>query len=369
MIKEKIQQSIRFLRIQEMYDKYERLLLPAMLVVGLIVDFITFRTIKVSTAFTILCVYLVIAGSTIAFINIFDSRIRRGRNRLRYLRLASPLIVQFTFGALLSASLIFYWFSGTVSVSWPLIFIIAFLIVSNDVFKDRYLSPKVQIGVYYFALFSLSSLIFPFIFNSISAWVFVLGGVVSALLMYAYITLLAKSVEDIRNVKIKLFWVIGLIFIFLNGLYFLNVIPPIPLSLREAGVYHNVKQSSGLYMLSGERESLLDKIIPGQTIHIEKGQSVYAYSAIFAPAELNTVIVHNWEYFDSDTRRWISKDKLTFRIYGGRDEGFRGYSAKSQVSAGKWRVSVETERGQVLGRLRFGVEIVDVAPDLIKSTR
>jgi len=78
-----------------------------------------------------------------------EKRIETKSSFYRYLRLASPLIIQFTFGALLSASLIFYWFSGVLSVSWPFMILITILIISNDVFRDYYQRPLIQIGVYF----------------------------------------------------------------------------------------------------------------------------------------------------------------------------------------------------------------------------
>ena len=52
-------------------------------------------------------------------------------------------------------------------------------------------------------------------------------------------------------------------------------------------------------------------------------------------------------------------NKLSFGIVGGRKEGYRGFSLSSNVSSGKWRVFVETKRGQVLGKVAFKVKIVE----------
>ena len=150
----------------------------------------------------------------------------------------------------------------------------------------------------------------------------------------------------------------------MNALYFLNVIPPIPLSLREAGVYHDLERTSNGYTVLAEGESVLQKLVPGQTIHTQAGSPVYVYSAIFAPADLNTTIVHHWQYYDEADRKWISKDELSFFISGGSDTGYRGYSVKSSVSEGRWRVDVETKRGQVLGRIPIRIKYVEDLPAL-----
>ena len=107
-----------------------------------------------------------------------------------------------------------------------------------------------------------------------------------------------------------------------------------------------------------EEENWLEQLIPGQTIHLQSGQSLYTFSSIFAPVDLDTTIVHNWQYFNSDTWTWVDSSKLSFYVSGGRDQGFRGYTVTPKLHQGKWRVSVETERGQVLGRIRFKIVTV-----------
>ncbi len=69
-------------------------------------------------------------------------------------------------------------------------------------------------------------------------------------------------------------------------------------------------------------------------------------------------MVHRWQYYDDETRSWVTASALSFSIHGGRSDGYRGYSVKRSLTEGKWRVSVETVRGQVLGRIPFTIEFV-----------
>lgn len=366
MIKTHIKKITRYNDIKQFVEKNERLLIPGMLVFGVVVDFFTFRAIQITTALTVLAIYLVIAGATIAFLNHYDSsRVEQKGKLLKYTRLLAPLLVQFTFGALLSASLIFYWFSGTFSVSWPFILIIGLLMASNDVFRHHYLKPTVQISVYFFILFSLLSIIFPFVFNSISAWFFVLAGIVSLIIIRFYIKKLSDNLLPVQERKKQITQAILGIFVFMNFLYFANIIPPIPLSLYEAGIYHNIERTNGIYTLTTEKESLFQKIIPGQTMRIQENNKLYVFTSIFAPSDLDVLIFHNWEYFDPSKRKWVSKDKLSYKMSGGREGGYRGFSVKSKLESGKWRVSVETKRGQVLGRVKFKVEYSKEKSELI----
>ena len=175
--------------------------------------------------------------------------------------------------------------------------------------------------------------------------------------MYAYVQFLSKAQIRVQAYKSDLVRIILVIFVAMNALYFANIIPPIPLALRDAGVYHNVRRSGSEYILQREKESFLQKIIPGTVVRVSPGQRLYVYTAIFAPSKLNTRIYHHWQYHNGDD--WVEKDKLSFSLVGGRKDGYRGYSSKSAVEAGKWRVYVKTESGKVLGRVSFRIAGVD----------
>ena len=364
-MKEQVKRLFRYEKLKYFFEKYERVLLPGTLLFGVAVDFITFKSIQIKTVFLILVVHIIVVGVAIMLLYIVN---RKGKI-ISYLCLLAPLILQFSLGALLSASLIFYWFSGSFSVSWPLLIIIAFLMLSNEVFRTAYIKPLIHMSVFYFVLFSVFSVIFSYLFNSIDPVFFVLAGVLSLGFFLSYLSALARYFEKVRLTVKRVIVCAFSIFVIMNVLYFLNLIPPIPLSLREAGVYHNVTRSGGQYQILDEKRSLIERILPVQTIHIQKSDRVFIFSSIFAPTELNTTVVHNWQIYDEEKHAWIQKDRLSFSITGGRDQGFRGYSMKTSVTPGLWRVDVETKRGQVLGRIRFRVENIDELPQLIKLIR
>ena len=181
--------------------------------------------------------------------------------------------------------------------------------------------------------------------------------------------MLSRSLDHIDFQKSRLQISILVIFAFVNGLYFLNIIPPIPLAVRESGVYHSVQRIGGDYAVQVEKTSLLQKIIPGQTIHRAGNSPIYVFSSIYAPADLNTRIIHDWQYFDKKEKRWVSRSRLSFNISGGRQDGYRGYSLKANLQEGLWRVDIETERGQVLGRIIFKVVFVDETPELVQEIK
>ncbi|MEK7183409.1 MAG: DUF2914 domain-containing protein [Patescibacteria group bacterium] len=344
-------------RLKAIYERYERVLIPAFLVIGFIFDVITFRTLQIDTALKLLLAHAIVAGLMLIFIQLYDARKEPSKYVVvSYARFLAPFAAQISIGALLSSSLLFYWFSGSLSVSWPLFALITGVMISSEVFRQAYLRPVVQLSVYNFVLLSYFSVLLPFVLKSLSAWIFILSGVLSTLIVLLIILLLTNFSPAVKRQQPQLFVAVMSVFVIMSAFYYLKLIPPLPLSLREAGIYHAIIRQPGDYKLIGENETFIQKLIPGQTIHADIGDSLYAYTAIFAPAKLTAVIYHRWEYKDPTSGQWTDKSLLHFSIKGGRQEGFRGYTMKTGVTPGKWRVTVQNERGQVLGRLTFTVE-------------
>jgi hypothetical protein len=343
----------RFSELKAFLKRYERWLMPVTLFTGFVADYITFVSIQVNTALWLLFAYWILAGLIVLFTYAYD--FGKVSLKFRYLRLFAPLITQFLFGGLLSNSFIFYWFSGSLYSSWPFILLFVFLMVGNEALRHWFFKPVVQLGVYFFGTISFASVALPFLFNSVEPKYFVFGSLASLVAFFFYLFLLFWLLPQTRRLVPSLFLSAILIAAVMNLFYFKNLIPPVPLALRESGIYHNLKRLGGSYVLSAEKENFFSKIWPGQTAHFSPGGRLYVFTAIFAPKNLNAPIFHHWQYYDQKKGEWVEKDVLSFTLTGGRKEGFRGYSYKTVVAEGKWRVLVKTSRGQTLGVVKFAV--------------
>ena len=200
---------------------------------------------------------------------------------------------------------------------------------------------------------------------------FLLSGAISLAAIAGFVYGIFRVMpEDVRRQKITTIRVIGGIFLAINILYFTNIIPPIPLSLKDAGVYHLVLRSGGEgYIVYAEEKTWRDFLRLREEFHQAPGEPVYFFSAVFAPTDLKTQIFHRWEYYDELKGGWTETDRLPFSILGGRDGGYRGYSTKRNAAPGRWRVDVITERGQLLGRDTFTIIEVAIPPALEAGTR
>jgi hypothetical protein len=96
------------------------------------------------------------------------------------------------------------------------------------------------------------------------------------------------------------------------------------------------------------------------------GESLSAYSSVFAPTTLTTTIIHRWQWYDQTKKSWVLKAVISYSIAGGRDGGYRGYSTALANETGEWRVDIETADGRLIERLPFTVEQVTTPP--VKTT-
>ena len=150
-----------------------------------------------------------------------------------------------------------------------------------------------------------------------------------------------------------------------NILYFADIIPPAPLSLKESGIYHSVEKINGEYRVSYEpvpRFLFLYETNP--IFSWRAGETVYFFSSVFSPLSFNLSILHRWSFYDEVKKIWVEHESVRFPITGGRDGGYRGYSFKTAITPGKWKVEVITDNGRILGREVFRVVEKGVMPEL-----
>jgi hypothetical protein len=169
--------------------------------------------------------------------------------------------------------------------------------------------------------------------------------------------------------KLILFLILG-IFALVNFLYFTDLIPPIPLSLKDAGMFHSIeKNGDGNYDVTYENYGWRGYFNLYPDFKEVAGSPIYAYSAIFSPKNLNITIIHEWQHYDETKGKWITNGVISLPVIGGRDGGFRTYSERSNLAPGKWRVNVKTTQGQTIGTMRLNIVPSGVEPVLANDTK
>jgi hypothetical protein len=330
----------------------KRLWPTAALLAGFIWDAVTLGRPDQLFDNVVLLFYLLLAGAGILLLNFHQER------SLESPPLWQLLLIQFSFGNLSSALFILYGKSGTFAGNWIFFLLLAALILGNEFFHGRFRRLRFHIAMYYLMLFAYAVLIVPIALRKVGDDIFIISGIVSLIAIGGYL-LLVRAVAPVRvhrNRKPIALLVLS-VFVSFNALYFLNFIPPVPLSLRDIGIYHSVvRQEEGNYQVSYEAGAWYEPWKRSDnTLHYGGGERAYCFSSVFAPARISTPIYHRWEKYDEESGKWITNSLVSFLLTGGRPEGFRGFSEKVSLQEGRWRCSVETQNGVLVGRRAFEV--------------
>ena len=165
-------------------------------------------------------------------------------------------IMQFFFGGIFSTFLVFYFRSGTIVSSWPFLALLAAAFIANERFKRHYARLAFQLSLIFLSYYAFAIYLLPIFFHKINDWIFLLSGVV-ALVAIGIFAIILKYFSRERFTATSKWATIGGIAVILaavNGLYFANLIPPLPISLKDAGIYQSFTVNSpGNY--TGQAES------------------------------------------------------------------------------------------------------------------
>jgi hypothetical protein len=266
-----------------------------------------------------------------------------------------PMAIQFLLGGLFSAYAIFYSRSATLTGTAVFFGVLVCLLVANEFLRDRLSNLRLLISLYALVCFGFFTFFLPVMTGYMNVLVFLAGAGLSAAVTFRVVQLIYRNNPDrsgreALGVTIPAFGLIAL----LVGFYFLNWIPPVPLSMRFGGIFHEVKRSNDHFELSYERRwyqlwKRSDTTFPAH-------EPIYCFTAVFAPVALNTTVYHHWYFRPHGNKLFVHADKIPVRIAGGREAGYRAYTFKQQLDPGDWRVDLETEDGRIIGRVSVTVE-------------
>jgi len=275
--------------------------------------------------------------------------------------------MQFAFGGLFSMFLVFYGRSGAIVANWPFFLTLAGLLIGNEIVRQHYQRVYVNTSVWYTAVFAYTIFAVPLVIGHIGPLIFVLSGMVSLIIISLFIKLLQQISPNQLQASVTWMLSVGGVFLLMNALYFLNIMPPIPLSLKHTHVAHQVQRTpDNTYQVTYEKEPWYQPVFGDPTIHVSSGEPVYFFTSVFAPTDLTANVIHRWQY--NTQGKWVTASEVSFPVIGGRKQGYRGYSLKKRIFPGQWRVITAVEDGRVLGQTTFTISFTDTNPPLTIST-
>ena len=342
-----------------LYHRYEKYTEPAIFCLGFLWDSITLTRVDSLIDNVVLLLYLAIIGTMI----VLTLRRQCGAALPRWMQRLEPRFpwaMQFCFGGLFSSYVVFYFKSASWTRTQFFFLVLIFLWIGNEFLQDRLRNPVLLASLYSFCLLSFFAFFLPVVLAKVNAEIFVLAGLLSLAISLSVFAIGFRPDPDAWRGRMRRTapWITGVV-LAMNLLYFANLVPPVPLALKSAGIYHRVEKTPAGYVVQYVDPPLWRFWKQwDDPFYLSPGESAFCYTAIFAPGKVRVPVFHVWSRRTGGT--WKQTDRIRFQIIGGREGGYRGFTAKTNIVPGKWRVEAVTERDQILGRIDFTVSVSPV---------
>lgn len=342
------------MKLSKLFKESQRHVTTLLFIGGFIFDLLILPDAGHVATIWIGLVYLGIVAISIALREWVISRNTASKTEQKLFSVLTFAIAYFS-GSALSFVCVYAIRSAALSVSWPLLVILFLCVLANELVSSHHFRFTLDIGVLLVALLFFVIFNAPVLIKVQNDTTFLISIVLAMVFSLLYLFLLQFTSESASEEAPKLY-ALGIgIPMFIGMLYFLNVIPAVPLSLEAGGVYHTVsKEEAGVFLGSQEEGTRLFASLRTPLYHVRSDDTgVYFFSAVHAPALLTAPLSHVWEYYNRETKTWIPQATIAFTLDGGREDGYRAYSKKEAITDGLWRVTVKVDDKRIVGRMKF----------------
>jgi len=179
--------------------------------------------------------------------------------------------------------------------------------------------------------------------------------------MFLIIILILRKVEKQKKRKFfNINYIIAITHIAIIIFFIFRLIPPVPLALKTGLVAHHVKKIDDQYEVTYKSRKWY-KIWTNQEneLKFKASDSVFVFTSIFSPKNLSKKVFHKWSHYNAQSKEWEMTDRIGYVINGGRSNGYRGYTYKTHLMEGDWKVEVITEEDLIIGVVDFNVNLHD----------
>jgi len=260
----------------------------------------------------------------------------------------------FMLGTLLNIYTLFYFKSASLGTSLLFLVALASLIGVNELKPFKNSGTLLRMSLFSLCLVSYFTYLVPTLMGRLGALPF-LGSIAgasacAALLAWRLHARLPEQRLAVRRHAVYPFAAVAALF---SILYFAKVIPPVPLSISEIGVYHGVSRQDDHFELVSTRPEWKFWQRGDQTFLARPRDLLYCWAVVFAPTDFRERLMVRWQFHGPDG--WVDSDTIPMPIAGGRDGGWRGFTSKANYQPGRWRVAIITSDGRELGRIDLTV--------------
>ncbi|MEN8258350.1 MAG: DUF2914 domain-containing protein [Thermodesulfobacteriota bacterium] len=277
-------------------------------------------------------------------------------------------LIQFFFGGLFSALVVFYFKSSASGYTLLVVVGLIALLVANEFLAEKYLSRTLSWTLFAACGTMYLNFLIPHFVHSIKAIWFYLSCVISLTLVFGirhfanapqrHLMLLGRKKVQYRSDLRQLAPATAVVLL-LIVFYQLQLIPPVPLVLKESYVCKDFSKKAGFYQCQVEKQPFWRALGIGKdVIHFTEGEKIYSLSAVFAPKKVAVDLEQRWWLRDEKSGRWLARGVVPLPMVGGRKEGWRTYSyIRAALRPGRWKVETAIADGAVLSGHHFTAKI------------
>lgn len=277
-------------------------------------------------------------------------------------------LVQFFFGGLFSALVVFYFKSSGSLYTFLFVVGLVILLIANEFLARRYPSRALNWALFAICGTMYLNFLIPHVVHSIRAVWFYLSCLISLAMIFAIHHFASAKQHDFMSQSGKkraYFWklrqlapALGVV-ILLLVLYQFRLIPPVPLVLKESYICKNFTSQDGIYQCQKEKQGFWRQAlgIGEDVIHFQEGEKIFNLSAVFAPTLITVDLEQHWWLWDGKKNNWLSRGVINLPMVGGRKKGWRNYSyIQTDAQTGRWKVETSLQDGAVLAIHYFTVK-------------
>ncbi len=352
-----------------LYSKYERYFPATFFVGGFLFDIFTLGRIDSLSTIIQQAAYLLVLFIILAHLMVEQAKSADQMPNPNFYRKWRVPAMHFLFGSLLSSYTLFYFKSASLATSFVFLIFMVALLVANEFPRFQIQGLTIKFALLSLSYMSYFAYLVPTLVGRSGTLVFLLSILLGLLPSVIWFRLGQKLKVPEPAIRAQVLRPALIVFVCFLVSYVLRIIPPVPLSLQYLGIYHNVaKNAQGEFELSHQRPWWRFWHNGDQNFIAQPGDKIIAFFRLFSPANFSDQVFVSW-YLDDAQAGWTLQDRIPIKISGGREEGFRGYAAKSNYTTGRWRVVVESTDGREIGRLSFDLDAVTATPREFKVDR
>lgn len=264
------------------------------------------------------------------------------------------IAMHFLLGSLLSVYSLFFIKSSSLFSSFIFILSLLAILVLNEMNVVQKGKISLKTALFVLCLFSFFSLIVPTLLGFVGWIPFILSLLCTGGVLYGLLRYLQKTILDQKQLNKALVGPSAAVLVVFTVFYIMGWVPPVPISIQNIGIYHQISVENGEYKLQYDRPAWKFWQNGAQDFVAQPGDKIIVFTTVTAPGRFDDQVIYHWSLYNKK-KGWISQDRIPISIKGGRKKGFRGYGVKQNFTTGEWRVQVETTNGREIGRIYFDV--------------